>query len=165
MGSEIQKLNHRHQLIMRLVLAGQYNVAEIARLCGYAPSSMSLIINSPLFQAELARRREKLDECANEEAVDQMQIARVMLNNAAPEAVAVIDKLAHSAVDESVQLRAADIILKMTLGENSKSNNVTQVVLLDASKLGFLEKVLGESEIIEGEIVSDGGSEATSSAA
>lgn len=152
MSYQITKLNQRHQQIIRLMLLGTQNNAAIARLTGYSPASLGLIVNSPLFQAELVRRRTDLQEIENEEIVSGMGIARTTLENAAAHAVAKLDDLAHHATDESVQLRAADAIMKQAFGVNSNNApQAGQVLVFDMSKLAFLRQVANEAGLIEGD--------------
>lgn len=149
---QITKLNQRHQQIIRLMLMGTYTKIQIARLTGFEPNSINLITNSPLFQAELVRRQTELQESENEEIISGMGIARTNLENAAAHAVAKLDDLAHSSADESIQLRAADAIMKQAFGSNSNNApQVGQVLVFDMSKLAFLQEVAKEAGLIEGD--------------
>ena len=55
--NELQRLLPRHFRMLDLCLQG-LSRNDIALVCGVTPESVGLVINSPLFQDELARRRQ-----------------------------------------------------------------------------------------------------------
>lgn len=146
MGHEITKLNARHQHILKLVLLGNYTQRQVASLCGFTPESIGYIINSPVFQAELARRRTTLTEQENAEITSNISLAAEQLKNATLGAVKKLDQLAHESSDENIQLRAAETILKQAFGRETPTGpQIGQVIVLDGSSLDFLRAVRQES--------------------
>lgn len=156
MSYQITKLNSRHHNIIKMILIGQYSQVQIARLVGMDPQSIGYIINSPVFQAELVRRRDTLVQHENNEIVNNLALADEQLKNASLGAVKVLDKLANESPDENVQLRAAESILKQAFGREDAKGGVTQigqVIVLDPRSLDFLRQVRKESGLEHGKFV------------
>lgn len=64
--SQIKQLKPHHRSIARAVVGGGLRNCEIAKLYGLSEAQISIIQNSPLFQAELARLEEDADEVATD---------------------------------------------------------------------------------------------------
>lgn len=146
MAHEIAKLNARHQNIIKLLLLGTYTQRQVASLCGFDPNSIGYIINSPVFQAELARRRATLSEQENAEICNNISLAKEQIGNAALGAVKKLDELCHESPDQNIQLRAAESILKQAFGRDTPNGpQIGQVIVLDGGNLDFLRRVREES--------------------
>lgn len=143
--SGIQRLLPRHHGILRLVLAGSHSRAQIAEMIGYTPENVSLVIDSPLFQMELARRRKDIEQSETIAIRDGLTQARDLLNQNAVAAVETMEGLL-TADDPSLRLNAADKILKYAFpkGDEMKGASVTTVVALNDEKLERLRSVLAE---------------------
>lgn len=64
METSIQDLNSRHFKILDMCLHGKTN-KQICDELSMSPSQVSIIINSPSFQHELAKRRSQIDDLTN----------------------------------------------------------------------------------------------------
>lgn len=149
---ELQRLNARHQHIIRLILLGQYNQAQIGRMTGFDPVSISYIINSPIFQEEVARRRSELQAIENNEIVNNLALAKTHIDNSSLGAVKKLDELVHESPDQNIQLRASEAILKLAFGDknNHGTTQIGQVIVIDGGKLEFLRKVRVEAGLDNG---------------
>jgi len=65
---QIEKLNPRHYKILEYCLRGWTN-KQIADHLGMTQQAVSIVVNSPSFQHELATRRSKLDNMVDESIV------------------------------------------------------------------------------------------------
>lgn len=155
--SRIQRLLPRHHGLMRLVLSGTHSRQQMATMLGYSPENVSLVIDSPLFQSELARRRAEVEKTENIAIRDGITMAKDNLNRIA---FAATEKLEHTllSADEKVAMDAADKILKYAFPRNAETRGgslVQQVVVLSEDKLRRLSEALSESGLVsEGNIVS-----------
>lgn len=143
----IQRLLPRHFGLLKLVLSGVYSNGDMARMLGYTPENIRLVINSPLFQDELARRRRETELTENLAVRDGLTQARDLLNQTAYAAVEKLEDVMVGAVDPKLQMDAADKILKYAFprGEEARGASVTaNVVVLSAEKLEGLRAILNE---------------------
>jgi len=122
MQHELQRLLPRHYEVMRLCLLG-YMAKDIALTLNLSPVGVGLIINSPLFQDELARRRDskikKEDDIETITAID-------ILEKAAPTAAQKhIDLL--SSKSERVAQASANTILDKVLQTKQGDRTIIQI--------------------------------------
>ncbi len=141
----IQRLLPRHHGILRLVLAGTFSRGQIAEMIGYTPENVSLVIDSPLFQMELARRRKDLERTETVAIRDGLTQARDLLNQTSLAAVEKLEE-ALTGPDMKLGVDAADKILKHAFpkSQDLRGAQVTQVVALSDEKLSRLREVLSE---------------------
>jgi predicted transcriptional regulator len=146
---EIKRLTARHQQIMRLLLLGT-SQTQIARLVGVTTTTVSLVVNSPLFKEEFLRRQSSIDDQVDEQIASELSVAAGMIQNAAVHAVMKVDELAHHAAEESVQLRAAETILKTAFARDSSGGSqLTQVFVLGGDQLKALQAVAKEAGLFD----------------
>lgn len=112
----IQRLLPRHYRILELRLAGLSNKA-IAATVGCTPQSVSIVIRSPMFQAEYNRKLSTQTEGAVAAEVDAFASrARSTLQQNAERAAQTQVELLDSE-DDSVKLRSSSSILDRVLGK------------------------------------------------
>jgi hypothetical protein len=138
---ELQKLLLRHHQIIDLALQG-LTQREISAAVGLHETAISRILNSPLVQGEIARRRvthvELLDTESIKNSVESNALAT--LREAAPRAAQCQVDLMNSD-DPRTALAASKEILNRALG--SGNENVT--VNITVEQMTVLEKALKES--------------------
>lgn len=132
-----KRLSTRHLEMIKHRLVGMSNV-DIAKSLGITPKTVSLIVNSPLFQGELARRRQQLEQREDSIIVGGVVKAREILDKASA-------KAAQSTVDdldaEKPELRrsAAKDILDRTIGSKAEGRKGVGVVI-DAQALDLVKE-------------------------
>jgi DNA-binding MarR family transcriptional regulator len=149
----IQRLLPRHHGILRLVLAGTHSRKEIAEMLGYTPENVSLVIDSPLFQMELSRRRADLERTETIAVRDGLTQARDLLNQNAVAAVETLER-AMAEGDLKIGIDAADKILKYAFpkSQDLRGGQTTQVVALSEEKLSRLREALSECGFVSEQI-------------
>lgn len=147
----IQRLLPRHYGILRLVLSGLYNFADIGRMTGYTAASIRVVVDSPLFQMELARRRQDIERAETGAVRDGLTQARDLLTSTALGAVETLEQGLLGGVSKD-RLLAADKILKYALPQNDKNvSQASTVVVLSDKGLDRLRQVLSEVGITRSE--------------
>lgn len=155
MGNSIQRLLPRHHGLLRLCLTGMYSNSQMASMLGYTPEGIRNVIDSPLFQDELARRRKALETTEATAVRDGITQARDLLNQTAVSAVEKMEEVMATSGDQKIQLDAADKILKYAIGKGDQQQEIQrQVVVLSEEKLLALRAVMDEC----GFTVTDAGS-------
>jgi len=108
---EPKKLTSRHRALMRRLLAGM-TLKEACEELGYSLSRASVIVNSELFQEEMRRMQEQLDnrfvECEGEKATVEM--VRERLEKLSAKAVQTLEQCLNS-LSDNVRVSAAKEIL------------------------------------------------------
>lgn len=146
MNDGIQRLLPRHNALLRLVLDGTNTHAEMARILDYTPQQVSNVINSPVFQMELSRRRKDQEVVHNDALRDGTTLAKQNLSRLALAATEKMEQVLCTTLDPKIQLDAADKILKYALPKDGpKGNTTNNIIALDSSKLDTLRLVLRES--------------------
>lgn len=150
---QLQRLLPRHHKILELALAG-HNNAVIADTLDMTTRAISIILQSPLAQSELKRRRE------NTEEVDILRLDRdahlgkvrsFMEQEAETAAETIVGLMASS--DENLQLRSAKEILDRVFGkpDGGKTNGAVNISITgDQAQLLILalkESPNGEARI------------------
>lgn len=145
MPHEIERLLPRHFVIMDLVLAG-LGPTDIARELSMSPVGVGLIVNAPIFQSELARRRSQanvgLQESAQQEMRAAVSRAKSILEGAANQAASVQTELLECG-DPSIRLRASDSILDRVLGKSAEVHRPT--IVIDKAVIANLQLALVEA--------------------
>ena len=138
--NEIARMLPRHFKMLELAIEG-YGAKEIAQALDCTPQSVSLVMRSPLFQSEIARRRDMREKVQDDVAASTVVEARAKLDSLAVEAVDVQGKLLNSE-DDGVALRASDSILKRVLDTH---DGVEGAVNLSVESLQILQLSVRES--------------------
>lgn len=153
MSRELNQLSQKHFAMVEAALAGNSN-RDIAAAFGLTESSVSLILRSPLFQDELARRR-----ATQQRATDQLTASTLNESKRALEASALKAANVHidllESCDAKVRQTSATEILKRThdnkflIGQNGMP---TVNINLGPDALLNLQIALKESFEIEGKV-------------
>lgn len=142
--SNLQRLQAQHLQIAELFLGGQ-TVSAIAHEIGLLPNSVSRIIQAPMFQDYVARRRReqqvKVDDAI---AVAQGEIRRDLVK-AGTTAVKTLDTLMVTG-SQGIQLKAASEVLKMAFElEGSGKALGPSAVPMSQVNIAILQSALKES--------------------
>lgn len=148
----IERLLPRHYALIRLVLQGTMNHTQMAAALDYTPENIRLVINSPLFQDELARRRASMEKVEEHAVRDGITLAKGLLSKVAYSAVETMESVMLTSGDQKVKLNAADKILKYAFPKDSpQSGNTAVVVALSDKKMEQLRSILSECNLISSE--------------
>lgn len=149
--NDLKRLLPRHYRIIDLSLAGMTNV-DIATSVGMTPMAIGMVLNSPVGQAELTRRRAGITVQVDEGLSSTVTEAKAKLENAAASAA---DRLIGllDAQDEAIQRQSAKDILDRTFGREGSTN--VSVTVLSAEKLQLLTVALREADELGGLIDAD----------
>lgn len=154
MAHEIQRMQSRHHLMVDYHLTGMSN-REIAEALEVTPENVGAVMNSPIVQGEIARRRNNQTQLQTQKQVNTVVRAREMVEENAARAVQKHIDLMDSAKAESLQLKAAENLLRFVYGEEKKGGPQT-VVVIHANDVNFLKQVLAEdTDLVEIEGESD----------
>ena len=134
--NELQRLLPRHFKIMQLCLTG-LNRKDIALALGMSPEGVGLIINSPLFQDELASKRVKADAEAQE--LEHIGALTILENSANAAAQKHVDLL-NSESDRVAQISATAILDRVM----EKKVIAARGVKLDAEVVNLLQITINE---------------------
>lgn len=145
MAWELKDLMPHHQRIIDLCLAG-YDKKEIALAMEMTPTAISMIVNSPNFQHDLARRRASMTETIEENVATVKTRAKEILERGTEKAALVQNNLLDSA-SEKMRLQASQAILDRCFGEKGQVTN--NVLVLDEKALAALQAALRESDEAE----------------
>ncbi len=140
--NELQRLTQSHYEIMRLCLLGLHTT-DIALAMKMTPVGVGLIINSPLFQDELAKRREKQFQVAEEIKTKQDLEAMDILKAAASDAANTHVNLLKSN-DERVAQSSANSILDRVLQKSDSAGGVR----LDEATINLLQVTINELKVV-----------------
>lgn len=141
---QIQRLLPRHYAIVDLAAAG-HNYKVIADMVGMAPQSVSLILRSPLVQAELVRRRSQSQDAKilgmdNDAMLGK---ARSILEKAAEKAAKTVEHCLDDD-DGTLRLRAANSILDRVFGKADEKSS-RQVLNITSDQTNLLILAIQES--------------------
>lgn len=144
MGHELQRLSHVHLSMVDHALAG-WNQKEIAAAYGMTTAAIGLILKSPLFQDALARRRAEQQKTLDSGQVDNLQLAKNILDVNAPRAAMVLNEQLDAS-DQKLRQTAAVEILNRTTGKGPVEQGSTGAVLqLAGTAMQALMLALSES--------------------
>lgn len=138
---QIKQILPRHYEILRLSLLG-LSPREISKTIDMSTTSLSFIIKSPIFQAELSRRRSHIEGKEDDLIASGVSRARDLLEEASVDAATTqIELLADQ--DSRVKHSAARDILDRTLGKKGEESRGGTVVLeieaINLLKVAFRE--------------------------
>jgi N-acetyl-gamma-glutamylphosphate reductase len=138
---DLTRLLPRHFKILDLALAG-LAVKDIAQEVGVEPQTVSNVINSPIFQGELARRRQGLNAEVNSQLGSSISEARNLIEQKAKDAVGVHVELMQDSFDPAVRQRSASQILDLAFGKDAKA---IAGVKIDNCQINLLLQAVEES--------------------
>ena len=141
-NKDLDRLLPRHFEVMELVLRGN-GPSEIAQVMGMSPQGISLIINAPLFQDALTRRRDQMQKNQDEGDIVASVKALEVLENAAVDAAKTHVSLLESS-DPRVAAASANAILDRVL--EKKTGVQANVFVFDEKALNALKSVMQESK-------------------
>jgi predicted transcriptional regulator len=147
MKHELKRLLPRHFRIMELVLLGKKQT-EIAEELGLSNYGVSVIINSPVFQEELGRRREEQNAHADEVEVVRRLNAREVLDRVAVEVAQRQVALLESPDERVAQKAAMDILDRTGYPKVSRAEgqHVVASIILDEK---YLERIQETTRLLD----------------
>jgi hypothetical protein len=156
MQQQLQKLLPRHFAIIKMVLAG-YDRKQICEATELSPWAVSAITRSPIFQAEIARRRRQDDHVAleveREAEVGKVRSmkdqARQILEDASPEAATALRELVGSQND-GVRMQSAKTVLDRVFADEGPSKGGVNINI-SAEDANLLVVALKESNDAKGQ--------------
>lgn len=145
---QLQKLNHMHMTMVQLVLDG-WSAKEIADSTGRSYIGVQHILATPLFQAEVARRRKELNQLADDHSQQVRTKANKILEDSLIECSNKQVELTNS-LDERVRQSAISEVFDLMGWKDKKKDEVTQAsaqikVTIGAGALLNLQIALNES--------------------
>lgn len=149
-----QSLNERHRVLMRALATGR-TIKDAAAVAGFSINRASMVVNTPLFQNELARMRGMIESqlAKNEAAIyteTRMEEARSRLAVSAPEAVDTIIGVMKSGQRDCDRLRAAqDLLDRQGLREKETVRVEQASIFIDSSTVALLEKLRARQRPVE----------------
>lgn len=139
---EIQSMNGAHHCMLDLVLQGFSN-KEIAEKMGYTPQGVMQVINSPIFQHELARRRGNREKVHDEIVASTVVEARDFLQSKALDAAKrLVDKMENTK-DERIEMMSIREVLDRSIGVEAPPSNIS-VQILSVERLQLLQQSIQE---------------------
>ena len=147
MANELQKLSARHHKIVDLALAG-HGRKTIAQALDITPQAVTMITQAPVFQEELARRRqESRRETDKVEAVD-LSLAKAALERGALNAAEKLTRLVD-AEDDRVALTASTSVLDRVFqgGPGGAGEGGGGGIILNAENVQVLQIALRETAL------------------
>lgn len=135
MEQSIQSLNPRHYTIVELCLRGWTN-KQIAEHLSMSQTQVSVVINSPSFQHELAIRRSKLADISNNAINDSIDEVTEEIKRGTKDAVRRLIRCIDSP-DEGIAVRAsAEILDRSGYGKVTKieSKNISINITAEDAK-------------------------------
>jgi len=144
-GNSINRLLPRHFKILDLALQG-LSRTQIAERMEMSPVGVGLILNSPKFQDELARRRTEIDKKSDEGLATNLANAKEILSNAAEDAAQVHVDLLNSEDDRVKQFSANQVLDRVGLARAEKGGGGDfNVAVINAESLQVLQVALKEA--------------------
>jgi hypothetical protein len=154
MARELERLSNRHLEIIERYLAGD-TPTLIATAMGLRANSVSRIIQSPLFQSIVAKRRRELQVRVEEATRASRSRVQEKLLAAGERAVQTLERLTESE-SESIQLKSSQEILKLAFGQGGADEGSGRPTNIGVLNIKLLESALREVDsgpVIEGELV------------
>ena len=145
MAHQLKRLRVRHYIIMDSLLSGMTQ-RQIARDMGMSAYGISQIVNSPVFQHALARRREEQNARLDQAEVVRRLDARETLDEAAVKAAQEQVELLKSPHEHIRQRSAMDILDRVGCPKVSRQDGrkVEATILLDQKQLERLREATRE---------------------
>ncbi len=141
MSTEIASLNPRHYKILELCLRGWTN-KQIAEHLLMSPCQVSIVVNSPSFQHELAIRRSKLDALVDQQLADSTtEVTRAIQEGARLAARRLVQAI--SSPDESIAVKASsDILDRAGFPRSSRIDSRSLNVVISADDAARITETL-----------------------
>ncbi len=130
--NELQRLAGRHQKILDLHLDGRTNL-QISQLMKITPQSVGNIINSPIAQGEISRRRDSYQKAKEEQSVRVETNALDILNVASNDAARTQVELLDSLKPEVRQRSAMDILDRTGICRKTRVDTNSQEIHINLS--------------------------------
>jgi hypothetical protein len=138
----IQKLNHRHRLMINYFLSGmQQN--EVAELMGMSKVGVNIIYNSPFFQLALREREKELSDGLDKNLFNTVSEAKKCIEEEALGAAQKLVELSQSK-DDKIALAASKDLLDRCFG-STKDKDPSPGISLSGAQIQTLQVVLQES--------------------
>lgn len=146
MGYELQKLNARHLVMVRMKLRGMTNV-QIAKALDMNEATVGMISNTGVFQMEMARRLQEIEKISDEDIANNLSIARGMLEREAIPSVQALADCRDSGDPHLKRQAAKDILTLAFARENSApaGGQLQQTIVMNANQIAFLNQVVKEA--------------------
>lgn len=169
---QLEKLNHIHLSMVELCLAG-HSPEAIAHATSRTVTSVRMVIGSPLFQQELARRRGEQNKRSDQTiGVHRSEAKRILEESLVTAANRQIELLDSN--DERVRQTAVSAIFDRTFGKQTEpAGQSGSVIRIEAGAMLNLQLALAEDsglddsleagDMVNGELVTAAGGQATSS--
>ena len=145
-NAQPDKVTPRHRALMRRLVAGM-TLTDACNDIGFTVSRASLIVNSPLFQAEMKTMEgEVAKEFQEAEAQRPSDPTRIVLSEASEEAAKTL-KFAMSDENPLVRVSAAKDILDRT--GYAKEDKIKAKVLVEPSQslIDVIERIVKEKNV------------------
>jgi len=139
----LQKLQARHLKVMDLTLEGKTR-GDIAEAVGMTPQNVYLVTNSPLFQQELARRREEREKHHDSDSMLMLEQAKDILANNSARAAEVHVGLLDSTSDRIKQASASAILDRVGLSPQKQEESRAQPITVSVEVFNNLQQALVE---------------------
>lgn len=141
---ELQRMNPSHHRIVDLALEGLTR-NEIALQMDRSPEGVGIILNSPLVQGELARRRGLQEGIQTKARVSHLTKAREILEEAAVPAAQTLVALLDCPDANTRRLSAKDIFSQVYGNEGVKAPSITTI---NVEQMNLLIQTLQEDKLI-----------------
>lgn len=143
MGHELQALSARHHSMVGDAIAGMTR-KDIAEKYGMTPEGVGGIMKSPIFQDEVARRREKVHGAQEEQIAISTQDIRSKLNQASERAADTMIGLMDAPTPE-MRFKSSQYVLDRVLGKEAPAGPATGMITIQADQLQILLVAMKES--------------------
>ena len=144
--NQIDRMLPRHHEILKLALMGLSHKV-IAERMGMTPVGIGLVVNSPIFQDNLARRRESIERKSDEGLATSLATARDVLNNAAEDAAKVhVAMMMDDKEDRVRQFSANSILDRVGLAKAERQGGGGDTnITIDGNAVVMLQLALEEA--------------------
>jgi len=139
---DLKRLLSRHYKIIDLILEGKSR-KEIAEICNITPAGAGNVMNAPLVQEEIARRRLSMNKAHDEAVAVSVSQARDLLETAAVDAAQTHISLLEDDDSRVRQASATAILDRVGLGRVDQNKGV-DVQVLNVEQLQVLNLALEE---------------------
>ncbi|QDP56790.1 MAG: hypothetical protein Unbinned400contig1000_9 [Prokaryotic dsDNA virus sp.] len=129
---QLKRLTEKHQHIMGLALDGLTRT-EIAHEVGMTPEGVGNVLNSDVFQHQLARRRDGIEKSVDEQRITERQTAETVLTRHATQAAQTQVDLMQRGSEKVRQVAAMDILDRAGYPKITKQQSSNQNVNINVS--------------------------------
>lgn len=139
-ANHLQRLTSAHRVLIQDHLDG-FSREEIASRHGYSPVGVGLVLNSPLAQQEIARRRSQLESAALGVGLSTAKETKQIIDRAGHKAAVTMEQLLDDP-DGNIRFKSAKDLLDRTYGQGASTQPIIQ---LNAERMNVLVEALQES--------------------